>query len=102
MATEKQIAANRRNSKQCIGPKTREGKFESSHNFIVKTEDAAIFGNFSKSYIDEYKPSTPSELENEKPSFARQEAHEIRREACQDRKIRNETNFGINDLSLAA
>jgi hypothetical protein len=174
MATEKQIAANRRNSRNCTGPKTREGKFKSSlnalrhglysHNFIIKTEDADTFENFSKSFIDEFKPSTPSELENlkvliitawrrnrvtelmqlrinnaidaviaeseptpaaqitllafdklenEKPSFARQEAHEIRLvnlfqrtqrrlEASQDRKIRNETNLGLNSLSLAA
>ena len=174
MATEKQIAANRRNSRKCTGPKTSEGKFKSSlnalrhglysHNFIIKTEDAGTFENFSKSFIDEFKPSTPSELENlkvliaaawrrnrvseliqlridnaidsvshsteplpaaqltllafeklenEKPSFARQEAHEIRLanlfqrtqrrlEACQDRKIRNETNLAQDRLAFAA
>ena len=52
-------------------------------------------------------------LENEKPSFARQEAHEIRLcnlfqrtlrrlESCQDRKIRNETNSALNSLQRAA
>ncbi len=174
MATEKQTAANRRNAKRCTGPKTREGKFKSSlnalrhglysHNFVIKTEDADVFENFSKSFIDEFQPSTPSELENlkvliitawrrnrvteltqlrinnaidsvlatsgpidapqltlrafeklenDKPSFARQEAHEVRLvnlfqrtqrrlEASQDRKIRNETNLGLNSLHLVA
>ncbi len=174
MATEKQIAANRLNSRKCTGPKTNQGKFKSSlnalrqglysHNYIIKTEDAAVFENFSKSFIDEFKPATPAELENlkvliiaawrrnrvteliqsridkaidsvphspetisasqltilafehlemEKPSFARQEAHEIRLanlfqrtqrrlEASQDRKIRNETNFAQDRLTFAA
>ena len=182
MATEKQIAANRRNAQKGTGPKTQQGKFKSSlnalrhglysHTFIIKTEDADIFENFSKAYIDEFMPTTASELEllkqlisaawrrnrvseliqlridkaidvvsttpdpnpdpaqetptaaqitlrafekleDEKPSFARQEAHEIRLcnlfqrtlhrlESCRDRKIRNETNFGLNPLERAA
>ena len=67
------LAANRANAKKCTGPKTREGKFKASlnalkhglysHNFIIKTENAAIFENFSKSFIDEFEPATPSELE---------------------------------------
>ena len=71
--TEAALAANRANAKKCTGPKTREGKFKSSlnalkhglysHTFIIKTEDVGIFENFSKSYIDEFQPATPSELE---------------------------------------
>ena len=67
------LAANRANAKKCTGPKTREGKFKSSlnalkhglysHTFIIKTENASIFENFSKSFIDEFQPATPSELE---------------------------------------
>ncbi len=73
MATEKQIAANRRNAQKGTGPKTLEGKFKSSlnalrhglysHTFIIKTENADIFENFSKAYIDEFEPTTASELE---------------------------------------
>ncbi len=71
--SEAAIAANRSNAKKCTGPKTREGKFKTSlnafkhglysKNFIIKTEDAAVFEDFSKSFIDEFQPSTPSELE---------------------------------------
>ncbi len=71
--SEAALAANRANGKKCTGPKTREGKFKSclnalkhgiySHTFILKTEDAGIFENFSKSFIDEFQPATPSELE---------------------------------------
>ena len=71
--TEAALAANRANAKKCTGPKTREGKFKSSlnalkhglysHTFIIKTEDVGIFENFSNSYIDEFQPATPSELE---------------------------------------
>ena len=53
--SEAALAANRANAKKCTGPQTREGKFKSSlnalkhgtysHNFIIKTEDAATFGN---------------------------------------------------------
>ncbi len=71
--SEAALAANRANAKKCTGPKTREGKFKASlnalkhgsysHKFVVKTEDAAVFENFSKSFIDEFQPATPSELE---------------------------------------
>ncbi len=70
---EAALAANRANAKKCTGPKTREGKFKSclnalkhglySHTFILKTEDINIFENFSKSFIDEFQPAIPSELE---------------------------------------
>ncbi len=60
--SEAALAANRANAKKWTGPKTREGKFKSSlnalkhgaysHNFILKSEDAATFENFSKSFID--------------------------------------------------
>ncbi len=109
MATEKQIAANHRNSRKCTGPKTNEGKSKSSlnalrhclysHNYIIKTEDAAVFENFSKSFIDEFKPSTPAELENLKVLII---AACRRIETSQDRKIRNETNFAQDRLAFAA
>ena len=164
------LAANRANAKKCTGPKTRQGKFKSSlnalkhrlysHVFIIKTEDVGIFENFSKSYIDEFQPDTPSELElpkqlisaawhrtridraidavaaapppspedrtnahitlgafekldNEKPSFARQEPQEIGlaslfqgilgllQSFC-DKKLRNETKFARDRLAFAA
>ena len=190
MATDKQIAANRRNAQKATGPKTAEGKFKSSlnalrlglysHTFIIKTEDSQVFQNFSAGFIEEFKPQTPSELElleqlisiawrrhrlaelinqrinkaidtvatqsvqavthpetapdpaplravqltllayerleDEKPSFARQEAQEIRlcslfqrtlsrlqqsRKDAEQQKIRNETNFGVNALHRA-
>jgi hypothetical protein len=172
--SEAALAANRANAKKCTGPKTREGKFKSSlnalkhgtysHNFILKTEDAGTFENFSKSFIDEFQPETPSELEllkqlisvawrrnriaelmqlrinkaidtvianseptpaaeitlqafdnleNEKPSFARQQAHELRLvnlfqrtlarlQSINDKKRRNETKFIRDRLSFAA
>ncbi|MCX6612211.1 MAG: hypothetical protein NTW74_15325 [Acidobacteria bacterium] len=172
--SEAALAANRANAKKCTGPKTREGKFKSSlnalkhgtysHIFILKTEDAGTFENFSKSFIDEFQPETPSELEllkqlisiawrrnrmaeliqirinnaidavvavseptpaaqitlrafdrleKEKPSFARQEAHELRLanlfqrtlarlQSIKDKKLRNETKFIRDRLSLAA
>jgi hypothetical protein len=173
--TEAALAANRANAKKCTGPKTREGKFKASlnglkhglysHSFIIKTEDADVFSNFSKSLIEEFQPTTPSELEllkhlialawrrnriatliqlridqaidsslveasepatpekitlqafekleNEKPSFARQEAHELRLtslfqrtlgrlNAIRDQKLRNETKFAQARLTFAA
>ncbi len=191
MATDKQIAANRRNAQKATGPKSAEGKFKSSlnalrlglysHTFIIKTEDEQVFQNFSAGFIDEFKPQTPSELElleqlisiawrrhrlaglinqrvnnaintvaaqcahtvtptetapnpaapldpihitllayerleDEKPSFARQEAQETRlcslfqrtlsrlqqsRKITEPQKIRNETNFDLNALHRA-
>jgi type I site-specific restriction-modification system R (restriction) subunit len=73
MATEKQIAANRRNSQISTGPKTREGKFKSSLNalrhgaysetHILTTEDPGIFKNLAQEILDELQPQTPTELE---------------------------------------
>ncbi len=180
--TEAALAANRANAKKCTGPKTRTGKFKASrnalkhgvysHTFIIKTEDAAVFESFSKSFIEEFQPATPSELEllkqlisaawrrnriaslvqlrldeaidmiaampapslaglsNERiaanitlrafehletqsPSFARQEAQELRLSALfqrilgrlsliGDKKIRNETKSRLDDLFCAA
>jgi hypothetical protein len=70
MATEKQIAANRRNSQKSTGPKTREGKFKSSLNalrhgaysetHILTTEDPGIFKNLAQEIL---QPQTPTELE---------------------------------------
>jgi hypothetical protein len=172
--SEAALAANRANAKKCTGPKTREGKFKSSLNalkhgtysnvFILKTEDAATFENFKNSFVEEFQPETPSELEllkqlislawrrnrlaeliqlrinqaidatiaisepqpaanitlrafekleNEKPSFARQEAHELRLaslfqrtlsrlNSISDKKRRNETKFIRDHLAFAA
>ncbi len=73
------LAANRANAKKCTGPKSCESKFRASlkvpmhhlysHNPIIKTEDDDVFEGLSKPY---------EHLEYQKPSFARQEAHEIR------------------------
>ena len=73
MATDKQIAANRRNAQKATGPKTDAGKFKSSLNalrlglysktYIIKTENEQIFKNFSAGFINEFMPQTPSELE---------------------------------------
>lgn len=73
MATEKQIAANRRNAQNSTGPRTRMGKLKSSINalrhglysekYIIKTEDEATFKTFAASFLDEFDPQTPSELE---------------------------------------
>ena len=67
------IAANRANAKKCTGPKTRDGKFKSclnamkhgiySNKFLLLTEDKEVFANVSASFVEEFKPTTPSELE---------------------------------------
>ncbi len=67
------LAANRANAKKCTGPKTREGKFKSclnamklgsySDKFLLSTEDPQVFENVSASFVEEFQPSTPSELE---------------------------------------
>ncbi len=125
MATEKQTAANRRNAKRCTGPKTREGKFKSSLNAWRRNRVTELtqlrINNAIDSVLSTSGPIDAPQLtlrafeklENDKPSFARQEAQEVRLvnlfhrtqrrlEASQDRKIRNETNLGLNSLSLAA
>jgi hypothetical protein len=73
MATEKQIAANRRNAQKCTGPKTREGKFKSSLNalkhglyadqHILQTEDESVYQNYITEVINQLQPQNTIELE---------------------------------------
>ncbi len=71
MTTQKQIEANRRNSRRSTGPKTRTGKAESKMNamkhgllaaeFVVRGEDPAEFTRILESLIDEFQPQGPLE-----------------------------------------
>ena len=71
MATDKQIAANRANALKSTGPKTPEGKAESSRNaarykslaksYVLKSECSRRFKDFVESFHAEYHPSTPTE-----------------------------------------
>ena len=71
MATEKQIAANRRNASKSTGPRTPAGKAVSSRNntrhnllaksFVLKSECSDRFEAFVESFYAEYNPSTPTE-----------------------------------------
>ncbi len=71
MTTQKQIAANRRNSRRSTGPKTRTGKAESKMNamkhgllaadLVVRGEDPAEFTRVLESLIDELQPQGPLE-----------------------------------------
>jgi hypothetical protein len=73
MATEKQIAANRRNAQKCTGPKTREGKFKSSlnalkhglyaHQHILQTEDESVYQNYVTEVLTQLEPQNTIELE---------------------------------------
>ncbi len=66
MATQKQIEANRRNSRRSTGPKTRTGKAESKMNamkhgllaadLVVRGEDPVDFTRALESLIDEFQP----------------------------------------------
>jgi hypothetical protein len=72
MATEKQIAANRRNALRSTGPRTPEGKAVSSRNaacfdlsdrrFILATECPREFERFLRCFYEEHKPATPTEV----------------------------------------
>ncbi len=71
MATERQIAANKLNAQKSTGPKTEEGKKQSStnrlsHGFassatIIPGEDPDEFRALLDSLIDEYQPATNTE-----------------------------------------
>ncbi|MBM3759418.1 MAG: hypothetical protein FJW36_04140 [Acidobacteria bacterium] len=73
MASDKQIAANRRNALNSTGPRTRAGKLKTSLNalrhgmysekYIVKTEDESAFQSFAQGFLAEFDPQTPSEFE---------------------------------------
>jgi hypothetical protein len=73
MATEKQIAANRRNAQKSTGPRSPEGKCRSSRNalrhglysprFIISTEDEAAFHAYSQDLLKHNLPNNPNELE---------------------------------------
>jgi hypothetical protein len=72
MATDKQIAANRRNALRSTGPRTPEGKAASSRNaarfdlsdrrFILATECPREFERFLGAFYQEHKPATPTEI----------------------------------------
>ena len=71
MTTQKQIAANRRNSRKSTGPSTRAGKAASKLNamkhgllaehVVVRGEDPAEFASFYESLVDEFLPQGPLE-----------------------------------------
>ncbi len=71
MTTQKQIEANRRNSRRSPGPRTRTGKAESKMNAMkhgllaeqvaVRGEDPVEFAGVLESLIDEFQPQGPLE-----------------------------------------
>ncbi len=71
MTTQKQIEANRRNSRRSPGPRTRTGKAAAKMNamkqgllaadFVVRGEDPAEFTRILESLIDEFQPQGPLE-----------------------------------------
>ena len=71
MTTQKQIEANRRNSRRSTGPKTRTGKAESKMNamkhgllaadLVVRDEDPVEFTRVLESLVDELQPQGPLE-----------------------------------------
>ncbi len=71
MTTQKQIGANRRNSRRSTGPKTRTGKAESKMNamkhgllaadLVVRGEDPAEFTRVLENLVDELQPQGPLE-----------------------------------------
>jgi hypothetical protein len=72
MATEKQIAANRRNAKRSTGPRTDRGKTIARVNAIkhglraeaievLPGEDAEAFRGLMIGLVDEYRPETPTQ-----------------------------------------
>jgi hypothetical protein len=71
MATDKQIAANRRNAQSSTGPKTPAGKEKSSRNATTHgllARDSIAYGecpgdlqHLRQVYLDHYQPTTPAE-----------------------------------------
>ena len=71
MATEAQIAANRRNAESSTGPRTKEGKSRSSRNAVtfgiysaadfVLPEDNGIYHHFCENFRKELNPEGPFE-----------------------------------------
>ena len=69
MPSDKQIAANRRNSRKSTGPKSSAGKAASSMNAlktglyakaqVLPTEKAADFETLTAEYYDQFRPDTP-------------------------------------------
>jgi hypothetical protein len=74
MATDKQIAANRRNALKSTGPKTLRGKQISSRNALkhgvfskyrqtVPSEDDPAYQRLFRSFCAEFEPQSPYEVE---------------------------------------
>src|SRR5579864_6903224 len=71
MVSEKQLEANRRNAEKSTGPKTAEGKSNSSRNnlrhgltcqiSLLPTEDREAHDKFCTELIDSFNPETPME-----------------------------------------
>src|SRR5580658_6503355 len=71
MISEKQIEANRRNAQHSTGPRTAEGKAQSSRNnlrhgltgqiSLLPTEDRAAHDAFCNELIGGFQPETPME-----------------------------------------
>ena len=72
MATDRQIAANRRNAQKSTGPKTDEGKAASrlnavrhgfaSQNFLLKAEDHDEFAAYRADFIATHQPANATEM----------------------------------------
>jgi hypothetical protein len=74
MATEKQIAANRRNALKSTGPKTLRGKQNSSRNALkhgvfskyrqtIPGEDDPAYQRLFRDFCAEFEPASPFEVE---------------------------------------
>jgi len=71
MATQKQIAANRRNSQKSTGPCSDEGKARSAMNalqsgidarsLIIRGESKAALDQLTAEYLDRFQPAAPEE-----------------------------------------
>ena len=71
MATEKQIAANRRNAAKSTGPRSPEGKARSSMNAlksgvdaeaeIIPGENPAALAELTNQYLRRWRPTTPEQ-----------------------------------------
>jgi hypothetical protein len=71
MPTEKQIAANRRNSNKSTGPKSAEGKAAirfnalrhglTAENIVLSIEERPVFEQLHDEFLAEHRPATPTE-----------------------------------------